>query len=58
MADLSHDSVTEMASALLGLDLPDACLPGIAANIALLRQHTLILEAFVTASADAGEGQS
>ncbi len=42
-----HEAI-DGAAKVLALDVPDACLPGIAQNLALLRTHFAVVEAFLS----------
>ncbi len=41
------DNLIDQAAAMLGLDIPDACRDGIAANLDLLARHAKILESYL-----------
>lgn len=43
-------------TAFLGFDIPDACRPGIAANLKLLQTHAAVLDAYILAEEPLGEG--
>jgi len=40
---LSDTAIVEMARALLDLDVPAECLPGVHANLALLAEHARLV---------------
>ncbi|MEP7005324.1 MAG: AtzG-like protein [Sphingomonas bacterium] len=40
---LSHTAIVETARALLDLDVPAECLPGVRANLALLAEHARLV---------------
>jgi hypothetical protein len=40
---LSDAAIVEAARALLDLDIPSECLPGVRANLALLAEHARLL---------------
>ena len=40
---MSDAAIVEMARALLDLDVPAECLPGVRANLALLAEHTRLV---------------
>ncbi len=45
MADMTDNPALFAMAEMLGLDLPEACLPGIAQNLELLRSHVAVLDA-------------
>ena len=45
MADAADNPALFAMAEMLGLDLPEACLPGIAQNLDLLRHHIAVLDA-------------
>ncbi|ESQ91247.1 hypothetical protein ABAC460_06695 [Asticcacaulis sp. AC460] len=46
MQEPTHDRIAETARAL-GLDLPEACRPGVLANLDLLAQHAKVLDDYL-----------
>ncbi len=50
-ADDSND--LERMAALLALTIPEACVPGIIANLDLLKSHARVLEAYLEQEAQA-----